>query len=237
MNLRIAPSILSADFAALGDAVGVAEAGGADLIHVDVMDGHFVPNLTIGPLVVAALARVARVPLDVHLMIADPDRYVDAFADAGAAMISVHVETVTHLHRTIASIKDRGVQAGAVLNPSTHVSALGEIARDLDFVLVMSVNPGFGGQSFIDGSEAKIARVRRLLDDAGNPAAVEVDGGVDCSNAARVVAAGAEILVAGAAAFGTLILPWQTLGYVDKTFHGLNPRGCQPNSLIASRSS
>ena len=203
MTLRIAPSILSADFAALGAAVGVAEAGGADLIHVDVMDGHFVPNLTIGPLVVEALARVARVPLDVHLMITDPDRYVDAFADAGAAMISVHVETVTHLHRTIACIKDRGVQAGAVLNPSTPVSALGEIARDLDFALVMSVNPGFGGQGFIDGSEAKIARVRRLLDDVGNPAPVEVDGGVDCTNAARVVAAGAEILVAGAAVFGT----------------------------------
>ena len=203
MNLRIAPSILSADFAALGTAVSAAEAGGADLIHVDVMDGHFVPNLTIGPLVVKALARVARVPLDVHLMIADPDRYVDAFADAGAAMISVHVETVTHLHRTIAAIKDRGVQAGVVLNPATPVSGLEEIARDLDFALVMSVNPGFGGQRFIPGSEAKITRVRRLLDSVGNPAAVEVDGGVDCSNAGRVARAGAEILVAGAAVFGT----------------------------------
>ena len=203
MSLRIAPSILSADFAALGAAVRVVEAGGADLIHVDVMDGHFVPNLTIGPLAVKALARVARVPLDVHLMITDPDRYVEVFAKAGASMISVHVETVTHLHRTIATIKDLGIQAGAVLNPSTPVSALGEIARDLDFALVMSVNPGFGGQGFIDGSEAKIARVRRLLDDVGNPAAVEVDGGVDCSNAARVVAAGAEILVSGAAVFGT----------------------------------
>ena len=203
MSLRIAPSILSADFAALDAAVGVVEAGGADLIHVDVMDGHFVPNLTIGPLVVEALARVARIPLDVHLMITDPDRYLNAFADAGAAMISVHVETVTHLHRTIDSIKDRGVQAGAVLNPSTPVSALEEIARDLDFALVMTVNPGFGGQGFIPGSETKIARVRRLLDDVGNTGAVEVDGGVDCSNAARVVEAGAEILVAGAAVFGT----------------------------------
>ena len=203
MSLRIAPSILSADFAALDAAVGVVEAGGADLIHVDVMDGHFVPNLTIGPLVVEALARVARIPLDVHLMITDPDRYLNAFADAGAAMISVHVETVSHLHRTIDSIKDRGVQAGAVLNPSTPVSALEEIARDLDFALVMTVNPGFGGQGFIPGSETKIARVRRLLDDVGNTGAVEVDGGVDCSNAARVVEAGAEILVAGAAVFGT----------------------------------
>ena len=203
MNVRLAPSILAADFAALGVGVAAVEAGGADLIHVDVMDGHFVPNLTIGPLVVEALARVARVPLDVHLMISDPDRYVNAFAEAGAAMISVHVETATHLHRTIASIKDQGVLAGAVLNPSTPVSALGEIARDLDFALVMSVNPGFGGQSFIDGSAAKITRVRHLLDDVGNPAAVEVDGGVDCSNAARVVAAGAEILIAGASVFGT----------------------------------
>ena len=202
MSLRIAPSILSANFADLGGAVGLVEAGGADLIHVDVMDGHFVPNLTIGPLVVDALHRVARVPLDVHLMITDPDRYVDAFADAGAAMISVHVETVPHLHRTIAAIKERGVQAGAVLNPSTPVSALEEIARDLDFALVMTVDPGFGGQRFIPGSEAKIARVRRVLDDAGNTLAlVEVDGGVDCSNAGQVVAAGAQILVAGAAVF------------------------------------
>ena len=203
MTLRIAPSILSADFAALGAAVDAAEAGGADLIHIDVMDGHFVPNLTIGPLVVEALARVARVPLDVHLMIMDPDRYLDAFADAGAAMISVHVETVIHLHRTIDAIKKRGVQAGAVLNPATPVSALDEIARDLDFALVMTVNPGFGGQSLIPGSEAKIERMRRLFDAVGNPAAIEVDGGVDCSNAARMVRAGADILVAGAAVFGT----------------------------------
>ena len=203
MSLRLAPSILSADFAALGAAIGAAEAGGADLIHVDVMDGHFVPNLTIGPLVVKAVHRIARVPLDVHLMISDPDRYIDAFADAGAAMISVHVEAAAHLHRTIAHIKERGVQAGAVLNPSTPVGALEEIAHDLDFALVMSVNPGFGGQRFIKGSEAKIALVRRLLDKADNPAPVEVDGGVDHSNAACLVKAGAEILVAGAAVFGT----------------------------------
>jgi ribulose-phosphate 3-epimerase len=203
MSVRIAPSILSADFAALGSAVAAAEAGGADLIHVDVMDGHFVPNLTIGPPVVAALHRVATVPLDVHLMITDPDQYIDRFADAGAAAISVHVETTPHLHRTLGHIRSHGIRAGVVLNPATAVATLSEVAAELDFVLVMSVNPGFGGQTFIPGSNAKIARVRRLLDEAGNRAPIEVDGGVDCGNAARVVEAGADILVAGAAIFGT----------------------------------
>ena len=203
MTPRIAPSILSADFAALGAAVASVEAGGADLIHVDVMDGHFVPNLTIGPPVVKALRRVAQVPLDVHLMISDPDAYIDAFVEAGAAMISVHVEAAPHLQRTIAYIKSCGVQAGAVLNPSTSVTALEEIARDLDFALVMTVNPGFGGQSFIPGSESKIGKVRRLLDAVNNAAPVEVDGGIDCSNAATIVRAGADILVAGAAVFST----------------------------------
>lgn len=207
MSVRIAPSILSADFAALGPAVAAAEAGGADLIHVDVMDGRFVPNITIGPPVVAALHRVATVPLDVHLMIADPDRYVDRFADAGAAAISVHVETDPHLHRTLGNIRSRGMRAGVALNPATAVSTLTEVAGEVDFVLVMSVDPGFGGQPFIRGSDAKVARVRRLLDEAGNRAPVEVDGGVDCRNAARVVEAGAGILVAGAAIFGAPDVP------------------------------
>ena len=203
MNVQIAPSILSADFAALGDAVAAAERGGADLIHCDVMDGHFVPNLTIGPSVVRAVKRVARVPLDVHLMITDPDRYIDAFVDACASMLSVHVEVLPHLHRTVHAIKARGVKAGVVLNPSTPVVALEQIAADVDFVLVMSVNPGFGGQTFIPRSESKVMDVRAALDRAGNQAAqIEIDGGIDLTNAARVVAAGARILVAGHAIFG-----------------------------------
>jgi ribulose-phosphate 3-epimerase len=204
VTVRIAPSILSADFAALGDAVARVERGGADLIHVDVMDGHFVPNITIGPPVARALKRVASVPLDVHLMIADPDRYIDAFAEAGASMISVHVEVLPHLHRTVHAIKALGVLAGVVLNPSTPVAAVEEVAADVDFVLVMSVNPGFGGQSFIPRSEAKVSAVRAILDRAGNAnAPVEIDGGIDLKTAPKVVAAGARILVAGSAIFHT----------------------------------
>src|SRR5262245_10364990 len=203
MTVQIAPSILSADFAALGEAVAAAERGGADLIHVDVMDGHFVPNITMGPSVVRSLKRIAHVPLDVHLMIIDPDRYIDAFASAGASMISVHVEVLPHLHRTVHAIKALGVKAGVVLNPSTPVIALEQIAGDVDFVLVMSVNPGFGGQTFIPRSESKVREVRAALDRAGNAAApIEIDGGIDAVTAPRVVAAGARILVAGQAIFG-----------------------------------
>jgi ribulose-phosphate 3-epimerase len=202
VTIKLAPSILAADFAALGNAVAMAERAGADLIHVDVMDGHFVPNITIGPPVVKSLKKVARVPLDCHLMITDPDRYIDAFAAAGAAMISVHVEVLPHLHRTIQAIKALGVQAGAVLNPSTPVVAIEEVAADVDFVLVMSVNPGFGGQKFIPRSIPKVREIRALLDRAGNQAApIEIDGGIDAGNAASVVAAGARILVAGSAIF------------------------------------
>ena len=201
-QIRIAPSILSADFAALGAAIAAAEKGGADLIHVDVMDGHFVPNITIGPPVVKSIKRVARVPLDVHLMITDPDRYAEAFVDAGADMLSVHVEVLPHLHRSITLIKSLGIKAGAVLNPSTPVSALEEIAGDVDFVLVMSVNPGFGGQKFIPRSLRKVSAIRELLDRSGNAAApIEIDGGIDVSNIARAVDAGVEIVVAGSAIF------------------------------------
>jgi ribulose-phosphate 3-epimerase len=203
VRVRIAPSILSADFAALGTAIAAAERGGADLIHIDVMDGHFVPNLTMGPPVVQSISRVAKVPLDVHLMIEEPDRYLEAFVRAGAAMISVHVEVLPHLHRTIQAIKELGAKAGVALNPSTPVVALEQIAGDVDHVLVMSVNPGFGGQTFIPRSESKIQAVRALLDRQGNAAPIEVDGGVDTSNAARIVEAGGTILVAGNSIFGT----------------------------------
>ena len=203
MSVRIAASILSADFSALGAAIAAAERGGADLIHVDIMDGHFVPNLTMGPPVVRSLSKVAKVPLDVHLMIEDPDRYLEAFVRAGAAMISVHVEVLPHLHRTIQAIKDLGVKAGVALNPATPVGSLEEVAGNVDHVLVMSVNPGFGGQTFIPRSESKIKAVRALLDRQGSVAPIEVDGGVDGSNAARIVEAGATILVAGNSIFGT----------------------------------
>jgi len=201
MSVLIAASILSADFAALGEAVAAVERGGADLIHVDVMDGHFVPNITIGPPVVKAIKRVATVPLDVHLMITDPDLYIEAFVQAGAAMVSVHVEVLRHLHRTVHAIKALGAKAGVVINPSTPVATLEEIAGDVDFVLVMSVNPGFGGQRFIPRSERKVTEVRALLDRARNDAPVEIDGGIDRGNVGRVVAAGARIIVAGSAVF------------------------------------
>jgi ribulose-phosphate 3-epimerase len=200
-SVMIAASLLSADFAALGQEIAAAERGGADLLHVDVMDGHFVPNLSMGPPVVQAVKRVATVPLDVHLMLDNPDHYVEAFVRAGAARVTVHVEVLPHLHRTLQFIKSCGALAGVALNPSTPVGALEEVVQDVDQVLIMSVNPGFGGQTFIPRSESKIRAVRSLLDRAGNPAPVSVDGGVDRTNAARIVAAGASILVAGNAIF------------------------------------
>jgi ribulose-phosphate 3-epimerase len=198
----IVPSLLSADFAALGDAIARAERAGADMIHVDVMDGHFVPNLTMGPPIVKSIKRVSHVPLDVHLMIEEPDRYAEAFVEAGAASLTVHVEAVVHLHRTVQLVKSLGVKAGVALNPATPVTALEEIADDVDYVLVMTVNPGFGGQTFIPRSPSKIRAVRELLRREGSSAPIEVDGGIDVHTAPIVVAAGADILVAGNAIFG-----------------------------------
>lgn len=201
-RVQISPSLLASDFAALGDAVRAVEQGGADLIHVDVMDGHFVPNITIGIPVVKALKRVASKPLDVHLMIEMPDRHLDAFAAAGAGTITVHAEAVSHLHRTLTHIRTLGARAGVALNPATPVSAIEEVVGAIDCVLVMTVNPGFGGQAFIPESYDKVRRVRALLDARGSRANIEVDGGVDESNAAALVEAGADILVAGASIFG-----------------------------------
>ena len=202
-SIKIAPSILSADFAQLGAEAARVERGGADVLHVDVMDGHFVPNITMGPLVVRALHKVTQLPLDVHLMIEEPDRYIEAFAEAGASWITVHAEVLPHLHRTVHLIKSYGVKAGVAINPATSVNVLEDIAGDLDHVLVMSVNPGFGGQTFIPRSESKLRAVRQLLGRIGSNALIEVDGGIEHANAARIAAAGADVLVAGQAIFGS----------------------------------
>jgi ribulose-phosphate 3-epimerase len=200
-DVLIAPSILAADFTRLGEEVREVEAAGADWIHVDVMDGHFVPNITMGPMVVAAVRRVTQLPLDVHLMIAQPERYLEAFAQAGADHLYVHVETCPHLHRTLQQIRDLGKRAGVALNPATPVAALSEVLDLVDLVLIMSVNPGFGGQSFIPRSPARIAELRARLDAAASPALISVDGGIDLHTAPAVTAAGARVLVAGTAIF------------------------------------
>jgi ribulose-phosphate 3-epimerase len=199
--LFISPSILSADFTRLAEQIAMIEAAGADLIHVDVMDGHFVPNLTVGPPVIKALRRVATRPLDVHLMVADPDRTAQWYVDAGADIVTIHIEAATHVHRTVEAIRAGGAIPGITLNPGTPASALSEILPFVDLVLVMSVNPGFGGQSFIESSIAKIAEIRALCDRAGVRPRIEVDGGIDPATAPGVVAAGADTLVAGSAIF------------------------------------
>jgi ribulose-phosphate 3-epimerase len=202
MSVKIAPSILSADFARLGEAVETAKDGGADWIHVDVMDGHFVPNLTIGPGVVAALRRVTDLPLDVHLMIEHPDRMIDAFIDAGADLLTVHQEACVHLHRAMERIREKGARPGVSINPSTPASVLDEILPYVDLVLVMSVNPGFGGQRYIPTSTNKIAAIRRMLDERSLwGVELEVDGGVAPGTIGEVVAAGASVVVAGNAVF------------------------------------
>ncbi|MCK6600876.1 MAG: ribulose-phosphate 3-epimerase [Bacteroidetes bacterium] len=200
-RIKIAPSILSADFSRLGDQIKACESGGADWIHCDVMDGHFVPNLTFGPFIVAAARKVTRLPLDVHLMIENPDLYIPEFAAAGAEIITVHQEAVRHLHRSVSLIKSLGKKAGVSINPATPVSTLEEILPFVDLVLIMSVNPGFGGQSFIRTMPEKISKLRRLADELNPRLMIEVDGGVSPETIGEIVSAGAEILVAGSAVF------------------------------------
>lgn len=202
-NIEIAPSILSANFSCLGDEIRAVERGGADVLHVDVMDGHFVPNITIGLPVVKSLAGFTRLPIDAHLMITDPGTYAPQFVKAGAQMVSVHVETDSNLHRTLTAIRSAGAQAGVVLNPATPVSAVEEALQFVDYVLVMSVNPGFGGQQFIPRSIDKVKRLRHLINERQLNVRIEIDGGIDRTNIETVVAAGAEIIVAGSAIFGT----------------------------------
>ena len=201
-TIDIAPSILSADFSCLGEEIEAVARGGATILHFDVMDGHFVPNLTVGLPVLKSLARATDLPIDAHLMISEPGRYAEQFVEAGAKMVSVHVEADAHLHRTLASIKRAGAQAGVVINPATPIESLAEVLQFADYVLVMSVNPGFGGQKFIPTSVDKVRRLRRMIDERRLETRIEIDGGIDLENIASVVAAGAEIIVAGSAVFG-----------------------------------
>ena len=200
--VEIAPSILSADFARLGEDIAAAERGGATVLHCDVMDGHFVPNLTIGLPVIKSLKRATRLPLDAHLMISDPGLYAEKFVEAGAQMVSVHVEADPHLNRTLAAVRAGGAKAGIAINPSTPLAALEEALGFADFVLLMSVNPGFGGQKFIPTSLDKVRRLRRTIDERGLKVRIEIDGGIDRSNISEIAGAGAEIIVAGTAVFG-----------------------------------
>jgi ribulose-phosphate 3-epimerase len=200
-TIKIMPSVLSADFRCLEQQIKEVEQAGADGVHLDVMDGRFVPNITIGPFIVEAVRNTTRLPLDVHLMIVEPEKYIGDFAKAGADIISVHQEACPHLHRTIQQIKDQGKKAGVVLNPSTPLVTLEEICNDVDLILIMSVNPGFGGQSFIESSVSKVQRLRRMLDQRRAHAELEIDGGIDPRTAPRVVEAGATMLVAGSAVF------------------------------------
>ncbi len=199
----IAPSILSADFSRLGEEIRTVEAAGADWIHIDVMDGHFVPNITMGPLVVEAVRRVTKLPLDVHLMIETPDRYIVDFARAGADLIAVQVETCVHLHRSVQLIREAGVRPGVALNPATPLATIEWVLADVDFVLVMSVNPGFGGQQFIPSSLEKIAQLRMMIQTRGLSTLIQVDGGVNAGTIGAVAAAGADVFVAGSAIFGS----------------------------------
>ena len=200
--MKIAPSILSCDFSRLADEIQTVESGGADWIHVDVMDGHFVPNITIGPIITAGARKATDLPLDVHLMIEQPDRYLEAFVDAGADWLTVHAEACTHLHRTVQRIRELGARAGVAINPATPLASLADVVPYIDLLLVMSVNPGFGGQSYISASTAKVRDARTLLDEMGSTAELEVDGGVDAGNVGELQAAGASVVVAGSAVYG-----------------------------------
>jgi len=220
-KIKLAPSILSADFGRLGEQVVEATKADADYIHVDVMDGHFVPNITIGPIVVAAIRSHTNIPLDVHLMIESPEKYISQFAQAGANIITVHVEACNHLHRVVESIKELKCKTGVSLNPSTPLSAIDEILPYVDLVLVMSVNPGFGGQQFIESSVDKIARLRRRLDELKLSAELEVDGGINAEIALRVVKAGARVLVAGAAVFNKKESVAQSIGRIRENLRNL----------------
>lgn len=201
-QIIISPSILSADFARLGEDLTAVQDAGADWIHVDVMDGHFVPNITIGPMIVEAVKKVSRIPLDVHLMISDPDLYLDAFCDAGADILHVHPEATHHLHRTLTRIRERGIKAGAALNPSTGLEAIKHVLPELDVVMIMTVNPGFGGQKYIPTMLSKIQDLRHMIDQAGRDILIEIDGGVSPTTAHELCGAGADVFVAGSAVFG-----------------------------------
>jgi ribulose-phosphate 3-epimerase len=220
-KIKLAPSILSADFGRLGEQVVEATRAGADYIHVDVMDGHFVPNITAGPIVVAAIRPHTNIPLDVHLMIESPEKYIQQFVQAGANIVTVHVEVCPHLHRVVESIKELGVKAGVSLNPSTPLTAVDEVLPSLDLVLLMSVNPGFGGQQFIESTIGKIARLRRRLDELGSAAELEVDGGINAEIAPRVAQAGARVLVAGVAVFNKKESVAQALGRIRESLRKL----------------
>ncbi len=218
--IKIAPSILSADFSKLGEDILRLEKAGADLIHIDVMDGHFVPNITIGPPVVKALRSITKLPFDVHLMIQNPDNYIDAFADAGADIISVHVEACTHLHRTLQKIKQRGVKAAVALNPATSLSTLDWVLHEADMILLMTVNPGFGGQSFIEASTEKIRELRNWLNSKGLSIDIEIDGGIGHENIYKVTEAGANVIVSGSAVFNAPDMSSFIKGLKEKGYRG-----------------
>ena len=200
---KIAPSILSADFTKLGEEIKAVETAGADYIHIDVMDGHFVPNITVGPMIVKAARKITDLPLDVHLMIENPERYIDDFVEAGSDVITVHVETATHLHRLLGVVRDAGIKAGAALNPATPLSSIQHVLHTMDMVVLMTVNPGFGGQSFIPAVLPKIEELKRIKDEKGMEIDIEVDGGINVENIAQVARAGANVFVAGNAVFGS----------------------------------